>query len=532
MTQCPQCNNALTGLSLIPMSFRELDEAKKTAQTLSSHHGGKRKRKVSGVPGVDDSVASGIGSSVEKPGGEESDQRTGRWTTAETAYVDELISKFEHGLLPLADGIKLNDFLAGMLQCKQSRLTKKMKNAKLSSKCFKRCSGYINKLDDAREFSSLEEAFFHSIHCVEERAEMKFHMQKQWRELFSGHCVNLGQPVDADAWLNSVEEIERRASMAKDAARMVRRKLMMGKALTQDSRNPDTGVIIDRTGCEMGFFSNANTSSGDSIASCTVGQNDYSSIVNGLNMSGNPSSAFVGGSSGVYKNFSPYLEKITRYLERGGIPFEHVDAWVPSYVSTSEGENLASSTVQKNSKCRLCFGGSATMEINSQLRRQSQHRAAGVGVAAANSGANGGETLSSEEHFNLVSFGEYSQKFSFDIGCGLPGRVYSSGIPTWEQSVHNAPLEHFERCGGAIQCGIRTVVGVPVPSPNVGRIVIVLYSCHDREKDQELVGRLAEEFTRVSNFVFLYEIIRFYFILYSLFSLAEVGPDAEVEINS
>lgn len=80
--------------------------------------------------------------------------------------------------------------------------------------------------------------------------------------------------------------------------------------------------------------------------------------------------------------------------------------------------------------------------------------------------------MTPEEHFNLLTFGEYSQKFSFDIGCGLPGRVYQSGIATWEQSVQNAPLEHFERCGGAIQCGVKTVVGIPIPSPNVGRIVV------------------------------------------------------------
>jgi len=192
------------------------------------------------------------------------------------------------------------------------------------------------------------------------------------------------------------------------------------------------------------------------------------------------------------KNLSPYLDKIIRYLERGGIPFEHVDAWVPSFVSTTEGDNMLSSSTG-NPKCRLCYAGSATMEVHSSGRRQHY-----PGIAGAPWLVTATESISPEEHFNLISFGEYSQKFSFDIGCGLPGRVYSSGIPTWEQSVQNAPLEHFERCGGAIQCGIRTVVGIPVPSPNVGRVVIVLYSCHDREKDQDLVGRLAEEFTRLA----------------------------------
>lgn len=107
------------------------------------------------------------------------------------------------------------------------------------------------------------------------------------------------------------------------------------------------------------------------------------------------------------------------------------------------------------------------------------------------------QELSAEERFNLQSFGDYSQKFSFDVGSGLPGRVYQSGVPTWEQSVHNAPAHHFERCGGAKQWDIKTVVGIPVPSPNVGRIVVVLYSCHDRMKDPELVGKLRDEFTKL-----------------------------------
>ena len=45
--------------------------------------------------------------------------------------------------------------------------------------------------------------------------------------MFSNYCVAVGQPLDADAWLSSVEEMDRRASNAKEAARMARRKLMM-----------------------------------------------------------------------------------------------------------------------------------------------------------------------------------------------------------------------------------------------------------------------------------------------------------------
>mmetsp|Transcript_16405 Transcript_16405/g.24059 ORF Transcript_16405/g.24059 Transcript_16405/m.24059 type:complete len:829 (+) Transcript_16405:112-2598(+) len=461
LVSCPQCSRPAGGLVLIPMSFREMDEARKTTAALANHGGGaksSKKRKNltdTSIPSLD-----------QEKSGEDSDQRTGRWTAAETAYVDQLIAKFESGCLPLVDGIKLNDFLAGMLQCKQSRLTKKMKNAKLSSKCFKRTLGYITDLGDARDFSGLEEAFFHSIHCHEERAEIKFHMHKQWRELFSSYCVSMGQPLDADSWLNSVEEIERRASMAKDAARMVRRKLMMGKAFSLDSKNTDHGVIIDRSENFTITENPVAQGSGpdnDEVLSLLADKSIFHESANG------------GSSrSGKMRNLSPYLEKVMSYLQRSSIPFEHCDAWVPSFVPTTGADGAASG----NPKCRLCFAGFATAD--QKIPKGSRN-----------------PPTAPEEHFNLVAFGEYSQKFSFDIGCGLPGRVYQSGIPTWEQSVHNAPLEHFERCGGAVQCGIKTVVGLPVPSPNVGRIVVVFYSCHDREKDQDLVGRLSEELSRL-----------------------------------
>jgi hypothetical protein len=164
-------------------------------------------------------------------------------------------------------------------------------------------------------------------------------------------------------------------------------------------------------------------------------------------------------------------------MHRQSVPFEHIDLWVPSFVPTTGNhipEEIGATT------CRLCYAGSATVDY--KIDEDGKCHVA----------------LNEEEIFSLNAFGNYSEKFSFDVGCGLPGRVYHSGLPTWEQCVHNAPHQHFERCGGARNFGIKTVVGIPIASPNVGRIVVTLYSRHDRNKDQELVGRLSEEFSRVS----------------------------------
>lgn len=454
LTACPQCNKPTTGLSLFPMSFREIDEARRTVMALPNaprNRGRKRK----GEPGAFEGKAAYI-----------SERRTGRWTVEEMAYCDKLMEKFESGELPVVEGVKLNEFLGNMLKSKQSRLTKKMKNAKLSTKTFQRASGYLSDNSEAREFSELEESFFQGIQDHNDRAEIKFHMQREWREQLSQCCVSIGQPLDADAWLSSVEEMDRRASQALNAARMTRRKLMMGFALRTDCRNPDQGVFIEKTEDEQFVADHAVDGSDDRKES-----DQMLSLL--AERKGDSLGLDINGKSSLLHS-APFLAKTISYIQRHAVPFEHVDLWVPSFVPANGVPDQSGSE-----SCRLCYAGSATVEKMLEDHGKSTR------------------ALSSDEQFNLFAFGDYSQKFSFDVGCGLPGRVYESGRPTWEQSVQNAPHHHFERCGGAVQWGIKTVLGIPIASPNVGRIVVTLYSCHDRTKDQELVARLMEELTRL-----------------------------------
>jgi hypothetical protein len=438
----------------MPMNFDEIDAARETAAStaLSSKRGKKRKNATLARlnPSINNASTDDIGEDV--------DLRTGRWTAEETLYCDKLIEQFESGSLPISDGIKLNDFLADMLKSKQSRLTKKMKNARLSARAYKYTNGYIANFEAAREFSAIEIAFFDSIPCALERAEIRFHMQKEWRELFSSFCIAIGQKLNADAWLSSVEEMDRRISRAKDAARMARRKVMMGYALSQDSLNQERGVFIDSS---VSVEANAHDAVSDRMSPKTQAKK----------RPGNSASAFRHVSS-------PFVGKVIQYIDRNHLPFEHIDAWVPSFISN--GDNPTSAPSAEQNRCRLCFAGFATTRFKVPI--------------------DGGrpEPMSSQDQFDLLSFGEYSAKFSFDVGCGLPGRVYSSGICSWEQGVANAPSHQFERVGGAAQWGIKTVLGIPIPSPNVGRIVVLLYSRHDRARNPDLVRRTTEELTKVS----------------------------------
>lgn len=436
------------------MSFREIDEAHRSAPSLSGGGKGRgRKRKgAGGLESLDDKTAY------------VSERRTGRWTTEEMTYCDKLIDKFAGGDIPVSEGVKLNEFLGNMLKSKQSRLTKKMKNAKLSSKTFHIQKGHLDSIA-AREFSDLEESFFQAVIDPRERAEIKFHMQKEWREQFCRVCTAIGQPLDADAWLNSVEEMDRRSSTAKDAARMAKRKKMMGIALRTDLRNPDQGVFIEKpdetTRGGEGLDGDDEKDVEDEML--TMLAQDGGALAPTVEMNGKSS----------LLHSAPFLAKVTAYMHRHNVPFEHCDVWVPSFVPNEVG------ATGDQTNCRLCYAGSATVE---KLVIEDCKTV---------------RDLTPEQQFNLLAFGDYSQKFSFEVGCGLPGRVYETGRPTWEQSVHKAPNTQFERGGGATQWGIRTVLGIPIASPNVGRIVVAAYSMFDREKDEDLVSRLSEEFTRL-----------------------------------
>ena len=223
LAQCPVCAEPAGALKLMPMAFAEIDEARKQAAILgvSDKRGKKRKNATiarltsngmvteetgsmtsgndvatSNTTTLNGDMATGSTNAISSSSSDVSDLRTGRWTNEETEYCDSLIAAFEKGMLPLPDGVKLNDFLSSMLKSKQSRLTKKMKNARLSARQYRLDMGHIPDRELARDFSRKETEFFASIKCPMERSEIRFHMQKEWRELFSSYCVSVGQRVD------------------------------------------------------------------------------------------------------------------------------------------------------------------------------------------------------------------------------------------------------------------------------------------------------------------------------------------------
>ena len=265
--------------------------------------------------------------------------------------------------------------------------------AKLSTKTFKRTTGFLADAMEARDFSESEDCFLQSVSNPLERAELKFHIQKQWRETFSTYCVSHGQQLNVDGWLASVEEMDRRVHRAKDHERQARRKIMMGQAIRQDMLNPDSGVVITQRPA-----SSSNLSSGNSVGSHRSQQTEGSGYHDGTGGGGGSGGADVPGGSA-----SPFLHRIMAFMHRNNVPFEYVDAWVPSFVATDEGgagnPDGSPGVDRQGSKCRLCFAGS-------MVARQVVTNPGPGGLAPRRA-----QPMSADEQYMLAAFGDYSESF-------------------------------------------------------------------------------------------------------------------------
>jgi hypothetical protein len=437
-------------------------------------------------------------------------QRTGRWTDEEIAFVDFVLEAFDSGKLPMPLGVKLNEFLGDLLLCKSSRLTKKMKNAKLSVRSYELGSTSNGSPSlDCEMMSTLQEQFLQSITIESTKLELRFHMTKMWRTHFSNLCLQVDcNMLDAIEWISSLEDMERRASQAEDKIRKARRR-RMGLALKADIRTAQSGVFFNdmpvkrpdtskrddrkrakteempsNCGVVTANSSSATLRSAATDTSTVASSDDGSEadfIASMLDIGANhvgfrslaPSEDFANmfdeldaedptlnltphpsAYHHVRNNCGPFLEEIVSYMERNALPFEHVDVWVPSLPPKGQG---------KPGELRLFHAGHATRsDLDPALFCQ------------------------------MHEYGEYSVKFSFASGVGLPGRVYASGEPSWECQIDEADPKVYLRAGGAKVYGIKTGLAIPVTTAVIGRMVVSMYSTRNIHEDPIMIQRITE----------------------------------------
>ena len=426
-------------------------------------------------------------------------QRTGRWTDDEIAYIDFLVEAFDNGRITVEHGLKLNEFLSEILLCKSSRLTKKMKNARLSVRSYKFASP-VPRLD-VEMLKSLEQKFLESVSSEASRLELKFNSSRLWRSHLSNLCLQIGSSMlDANDWIVSLEDMERRASDAEERLRKARRR-RMGLALRTDCRNDQEGVHfggvpVQRppkkmkvekdtpkivTSCDQhqvrsgtdcptsasGQSMGSSDSDGESafianildIGAYQVNDapgDDYSKIRDELVLGGRTLMPKL-----VRKNCGPFLEELASYMERNSLPFHHVDVWVPSYSKVGCDDPPSP---------RLFHAGYATCHHN----------------------------IDSSLVSKLDEYGEYSTRFSFPSEVGLPGRVFATGKHVWERRIDEADPKFFERAGGAKVYGVKTGFGFPLTTNVIGSIVVAMYSVNDMVENGSLVVKTISDLSQLS----------------------------------
>ncbi|KAL3935153.1 MAG: hypothetical protein SGBAC_009270 [Bacillariaceae sp.] len=470
---CPCCNTATTGLYLNPLPFDDLEDAVRLRKAAALN---KNKGKSYCDTDADIEarylVYSQGRNTVSSTLSDTDNARTGRWTEEEVAFVDHLVQTFDKGAILLPQGTKLATFLCDMLLCKATRLTKKMKNAQLSTRAFKitQTPLSIPTKEDCQVLSALQDRFISSMPTKVAQLELKFNLVKQWRTFFSDLCVQIGfQGLDAHDWISSVEEIENRASKAEEQMRIVRRKRMgLGGRSSQQQpplKQARSEPMLQNIATNSSSVSASGMNAGSAWSSdpnLSIYRRIFSADVDNAIMSldhqdGESSHSLFDEETStvtVPRSLSssndPFLEAISRFMEKRETPFQHADVWVPSSTSGS-GEAV-----------QLLHAGHATRRDLGKILLDT-----------------------------LKNFGEISRAFTFHPNIGLPGRVYAAGKAQWEFELSNPTFFFF--LFGAQAYGLQTAVGMPINTPGVGRIVVVFYSSSRLMEDQSFVSRCASE---------------------------------------
>ena len=144
-----------------------------------------------------------------------------------------------------------------------------------------------------------------------------------------------------------------------------------------------------------------------------------------------------------------FLLKISSFLASTDFNFQHCDVWAPTQSTVSGGDMYG------YGQMRLVNAGHITLKSSK---------------------------IPSHTAEKLNEFGVYSKTISFAPGSGLPGRVFATGQSIWMNDVHQATAEEFGLAGGARMYGIRTAVGLHVPT-SIATLVVVFYSTADLPRD-------------------------------------------------
>ena len=230
---CPSCcNSAINQIELLPLNIAILDE---TARMRAQDNevlcqNGEVTSLVANAPS--NSVMNEDGTKKRSTSKASVCYRTGRWNAEESAYTHSLIKCFEMGMLPLPHGIKLNDFLCDLLSCRTSRLTKKLKHAKLGSRTYrggimdKSMSNMSSVLIHGGGVQRAQTLFLKTITPEWVRLEMQFNISRMWRTHLANFCIQIGTNLETKEWFSSLDAADYMTMSNEDSGIQEKRKRM------------------------------------------------------------------------------------------------------------------------------------------------------------------------------------------------------------------------------------------------------------------------------------------------------------------
>lgn len=97
----------------------------------------------------------------------------------------------------------------------------------------------------------------------------------------------------------------------------------------------------------------------------------------------------------------------------------------------------------------------------------------------------------------MQNFRNASKEFRFAPGIGIPGRVWASGKPLWDQDV--TVDANFPRAPFAKQTGIRAAVGIPILSGNTVVAIMVFFMGKVRSEDERMTALISAIATQLGT---------------------------------
>ena len=386
-----------------------------------------------------------------------------------------------------------------------------MKNAKLSHRSYRFATA--NVLRDFKDLSMAQQGFLDSISSPVIRLVLKFNISRTWRVHFSNLCLQAGYDAVANQeWLDSLDELDRRVNAAEESVRQCRRNRLV-KALRKDSLQESIdGVYFgSHPGVQPSPSKKQSVVPSIALASLTThfthqpemdiptltvvsnstkerkeppsdfaittikvkptpmsdmntGNDNFSIDFLDLDDSVNGDTFFsLKDTRHSYKSKNVFLSRIMNFIEEQDMPFHCIDCWVPC--NKPDEQSIGPGT--DSNSLRLIHAGD---DFHSDL--------------------------TSLTEYHLHEFGVYSKNYSFAPGAGMPGRCYSTMSCCWESDIQRASADHFKRLGGARYAGIQTAVGIPMSCPNIGTIVIGIYSLMDVPYDENIMKKCSAEFQK------------------------------------